>query len=135
MTLKTIEQRRKTDRERLKRWRKKKLAEGNKHIQLMLTPKAHEILKREKDRTGEPYVQIINRAIIELVKGLPGISDEIEARPSREQKMIHRIRNILQKVDPFPGLGGFHVMDSPVIEYRVHIECFKDIVVCSKSVV
>ena len=94
MKLKTIEQRRKTDRERLKRWRKKKLAEGNKQIQLMLTPEAHEILKREKYRTGEPYVQIINRAIIEIGKGLPSISDEIEARPAREQKMIRRIRKL-----------------------------------------
>ncbi len=94
MKLKTIDQRRKTDRERLKRWRKKKLADGNKQTQLMLTPEAHEILKREKDRTGEPYVQIINRAIIEISKDLPRISDETEARPSREQKMIRRIRKL-----------------------------------------
>ncbi len=94
MKLKTIDQRRKTDRERLKRWRKKKLADGNKQIQLMLTPEAHEILKRKKNRTGEPYVQIINRAIIEIGKDLPGISDETEARPSREQKMIRRIRKL-----------------------------------------
>jgi hypothetical protein len=94
MKLKTIEQRRKTDRERLKRWRKKKLADGNMQIQLMLTPEAHAILKREKDRTGEPYVQIVNRAIIEVGKDLPGISDEIEARPLREQKMIRRIRKL-----------------------------------------
>ncbi len=94
MKLKTIEQRRKTDRERLKRWRKKKLAEGNKQIQLMLTSEAQEILKREKGRTGEPYVQVINRAIIEIGKELPSIPDEIEARPSREQKMIRRIRKL-----------------------------------------
>ncbi len=94
MKLKTIEQRRKTDRERLKRRRKKKLADGNKQIQLMLTPEAHEILKREKDRSGEPYVQIINRAIIAIVKDLPDISDEIEVKPSREQKMIRRIRKL-----------------------------------------
>ena len=66
MTLKTIEERRKTDRERLKRWREKKLAAGNKQVQLMLTPEAQAVLKQEKERTGEPFVSIINRAIVRL---------------------------------------------------------------------
>jgi len=76
-----IEKRRKTDRERQKRWRKKKLAQGNKQIQLMLTPEAQEVLAREKDRTGEPYVQIINRAIINIEEYIPYISGEIKVWP------------------------------------------------------
>jgi hypothetical protein len=67
----TIEQRRKTDRMRRERWRKRKLAQGCKQIQLMLTPEAQTILKHEKSRTGEPYVQIVHRAILELDKGVP----------------------------------------------------------------
>jgi hypothetical protein len=67
----TIEQRRKTDRKRRERWRKRKLAQGCKQIQVMLTPEAQAILEHEKSRTGEPYVQIVHRAIIELDKGLP----------------------------------------------------------------
>jgi hypothetical protein len=94
MKLQTIYQRRQTDRERLKRWRKKKLAEGNRQIQLMLTPESHEILKREKHLTGEPYVQIINRVIVEIGKELPGISDGLEARTFKKQKMIRRIRKL-----------------------------------------
>ena len=74
----TIHQRRKTDRERQKRWRNRKLAEGNKHTLVMLTPEARKVLKREKDRTGETYVQIINRAIINIGEGPPSILDEIE---------------------------------------------------------
>lgn len=66
----TIEQRRETDRKRRERWRKKKLAQGCKQIQLMLTPEAQTILEHEKSRTGEPYVQIIHRAISSLDKGL-----------------------------------------------------------------
>jgi hypothetical protein len=77
----TIEQRRKTDRERFKRWRKKKLAEGNRQIQLMITPEAQKALKDEKARTGEPYVQIINRAIINVGKGLSSISAKTKTRP------------------------------------------------------
>lgn len=67
----TIEQRRETDRKRRERWRKKKLAQGCKQIQLMLTPEAQTILEHEKSRTGEPYVQIIHRAISGLDKDLP----------------------------------------------------------------
>jgi hypothetical protein len=77
----TIEQRRKTDRKRQKRWRKKKLADGNKQTLIMLTPEAQEVLKREKDRTGEPYVQIINRLIIGIEEDHPSIMDEIEVWP------------------------------------------------------
>jgi hypothetical protein len=77
----TIEQRRKTDRKRQKRWRKKKLADGNKQTLIMLTPEAQEVLKREKDRTGEPYVQIINRLIIGIEEDHPSITDEIEVWP------------------------------------------------------
>ena len=77
----TIEQRRKTDMERQKRWRKRKLAEGNKQILVMLSPEAQEVLKHEKECTGEPFVRIINRAIINIGHGPPSISDEIEVWP------------------------------------------------------
>lgn len=77
----TIEQRRKTDRKRRERWRKRKLAQGCKQIQLMLAPEAQAILEREKSRTNEPYVQIIHRAILELDKGLPTQSIKNKAQP------------------------------------------------------
>jgi len=67
----TIEQRRQTDRKRRERWRKRKLGQGCKQIQLMLTSEAQTILEHEKSRTGEPYVQIIHRAILGLDKDLP----------------------------------------------------------------
>ena len=76
-----IAKRRKKDRERQQRWRQKKLAEGHKPIQLMLTPEAQEVLARQKDRTGEPYVQIINRAIIGIEARIPRSSDEIKVWP------------------------------------------------------
>jgi hypothetical protein len=77
----TIEQRRKTDRKRRERWRKRKLAQGCKQIQLMLTPEAQTILENEKSRTGEPYVQIVHRAIIELDKSLPITSSKNKTQP------------------------------------------------------
>ena len=77
----TIEQRRKTDRKRRERWRKRKLAQGCKQIQLMLMPEAQAILEHEKSRTGEPYVQIIHRAILELDRGLPITSSKNKTQP------------------------------------------------------
>ena len=77
----TIEQRRKTDRKRRERWRKRKLAQGCKQIQLMLAPEAQAILVNEKERTGEPYVQIIHRAILELDKGTPIAPFKNKAQP------------------------------------------------------
>ena len=77
----TIEQRRKTDRKRRERWRQRKLTQGYKQIQLMITPEAQKVLKREKDRTGEPFVQIINRGIINLEKSLPSVTVKTETRP------------------------------------------------------
>jgi hypothetical protein len=90
----TLTQRRKTDRERLKRWRKKKLAEGNKQFLIMLTPEAQKVLNREKARTGKPYVQIINSLIIGIEDGPPSASDKTEARPAWQQKMIRRIKKL-----------------------------------------
>ena len=77
----TIEQRRNTDRNRRERWRKRKLAQGCKQIQLMLAPEAQAILEHEKCQTGEPYVQIIHRAILELDKGIPIATSKNKAQP------------------------------------------------------
>ena len=90
----TLTQRRKTDRERLKRWRKKKLAEGNKQFLIMLTPEAQKVLNREKARTGKAYVQIINSLIISVEDGPPGASDKTKTRPAWQQKMIQRIKKL-----------------------------------------
>jgi hypothetical protein len=77
----TIEQRRKADRKRRERWRKRKLEQGCKQIQLMLAPEAQAILMKEKSRTGEPYVQIIHRAIIEFDKGITVASFQNKGEP------------------------------------------------------
>ena len=82
----TIEERRKTDRKRQKRWRKRKLADGNKQTLIMLTPKAQKVLKSEKGRTGESFVQIINRAIISIEEGHSSILTKKIYGPMSNQK-------------------------------------------------
>lgn len=98
----TIEQRRKTDRERRERWRKKKLSEGNKQIQIMITPEAQKVLELEKERSGEPYVQIINRAIMNIGKAHPSISEKTASPPSIPEKTASP-PGIPEKTAPRPG--------------------------------
>jgi hypothetical protein len=89
----SLEKRRKSDRERLKRWRKKKLADGNKQIQLMLAPEAQKVLIQEKERTGEPYVNIVNRAIVHIEQNRSNTSKGNERTPA-QKKIVHRIRQL-----------------------------------------
>jgi hypothetical protein len=93
---KPLEKRRRSDRERLKRWRKKKLAEGNKQIQLMLIPEAQKALAHEKQRTGEPYVQIINRAIVHIKQSRPSAAGTTNERTVQQQKIVQKIRKLWQ---------------------------------------
>ena len=92
MEKKSLEKRRKSDRERLKRWRKKKLADGNKQIQLMLTPAAQKVLSQEKERTGKPYVHIINRAIVHSEQNRINGTNVVNEQSPAQQKIVHRIR-------------------------------------------
>lgn len=62
----TLAQRRKTDRERQKRWRQRQHNQGKKQISVMISLKAQLILHREKKRTGQTNSEIIERAILEL---------------------------------------------------------------------
>ena len=62
----SLSDRRKTDRERQKRWRERQSREGKKQIAVMISLKAQLILSREKKRTGETNSQVIERAILQL---------------------------------------------------------------------
>ncbi|MGD9188401.1 MAG: hypothetical protein PVI89_09330 [Desulfobacteraceae bacterium] len=63
----TIHDRRKSDRQRQKRWREKQISLGKKQISAMISLKAQLILNREKKRSGETNSQVIERAILKLV--------------------------------------------------------------------
>jgi hypothetical protein len=62
------------------------LSAGNKQIQIMITPEAQKILKLEKERSGEPFVQIINRAIMNIGKAHPSISEKTAPDPNISEK-------------------------------------------------
>ncbi len=62
----TLADRRKTDRERQKRWRQRQQNQGNKQISVMISLKAQLILNREKKRSGKTNSEIIEKAILKL---------------------------------------------------------------------
>jgi hypothetical protein len=76
----------------------------------MLGPEAQEILKREKERTGEPYVQIINRAIIGLKEKLPKVPKNL-----REKREQGGIRDQMPKMDK-EGKNRSQVSRRPDVE-------------------
>jgi len=65
-SLTTLADRRKTDRERQKRWRDRQQRKGKKQVSAMISVKAQLILNREKKRTGQTNSDIIESAILRL---------------------------------------------------------------------
>jgi hypothetical protein len=62
----SLADRRKTDRERQKRWRRRQQGQGKKQVSAMISLKAQLILNREKKRTGKSNSEIIEKAILKL---------------------------------------------------------------------
>lgn len=62
----SLAERRKTDRERQKRWRQRQNSRGKKQISVMISLKAQLMLNREKKRTGKTNSEVIERAILEM---------------------------------------------------------------------
>jgi hypothetical protein len=62
----TLNQRRKTDRERQKRWRDRQRKDGKKQVSAMISLKAQIILNREKRRTNSTTSDVIEQAILKL---------------------------------------------------------------------
>lgn len=64
----TLQQRRKTDRDRQQRWRDRQRDQGKKQISAMLSLKAQIILNREKRRTHASTSDVIEKAILRLAE-------------------------------------------------------------------
>ena len=93
----TLQERRKSDRKRSNRYRKNKQAEGGRLIQVMLSPAANEILVGEQNRTGEPLVSIVNRAIAGLKDTSLEVPVETQQERELEQKSIHDLIREMDK--------------------------------------
>jgi hypothetical protein len=88
----TISERRKADRERVKRWREKHQKSGGQSLQVMLTPEARKVLDHERERTGESITAIVNRAVLQLgTKETAGSADTIGTRQPKRDNIVAKI--------------------------------------------
>ena len=56
------------DTERLRKWRKRKRAEGKKSFTVVLSAEAQKVLVSEKNKTGSSYSAVIEKALLSLIK-------------------------------------------------------------------
>jgi len=57
-----------TEKERIRRWREKNKVEGRKSVTIVISKKAYNVLSHEKERTGDNYGAIIERALLNMKK-------------------------------------------------------------------
>lgn len=55
-----------TGKERIRRWREKNEQEGKKTITVFISKDAHDILNIEKEKTGENYGAIVEKALLNM---------------------------------------------------------------------
>ncbi len=75
----TLEERVKAGRERQKRWRERRKAEGKKVLTVTLSREAKELLEKEQEQTGDTLSSIIDRALIGNKK--PERHDGLHSKP------------------------------------------------------
>lgn len=56
------------EKDRIKKWRERKRAEGKKSCTIVLSIEAQEILTAEKEKTGASYSDIVEKALLSLKK-------------------------------------------------------------------
>jgi len=56
------------DKERIRKWRERKRAEGKKSFTVVLSMEAQKVLLSEKDKTGSSYSAVIEKALLNLKK-------------------------------------------------------------------
>jgi len=106
----TLEERVKAGRERQKRWRERRKAEGKKVLTVTLSKEAKELLEKEQDRTGDTLSYIIDRALIGDKK--PERHDVLYSRPEEFlDGQVKEITSVLTGAtgklrDESPGLAS-----------------------------
>lgn len=78
----------KKEADRIKRWREKQKAEGKTSFTVLLSQEARDILTEEKQKTGESYAVIVERAL-EHLKRTGYRPPKLHPLPRREQMVAH----------------------------------------------
>lgn len=97
----------KAGRERQKRWRERRKARGEKILTITLSREAKRILKKEQDKTGDTFSNIIDRALID--KRVPAEEDFMVLTSEdllSDWQGIEKPNHVRKKEDEQPGLAG-----------------------------
>lgn len=78
----------------------------------MISPEAQNVLKLEKERSGEPFVQIINRAIMNIGKTHPSVPEKTASEPKISKK-TGRSSGKSEKVKKRARTSGQKTSESP----------------------
>jgi len=57
-----------TGKERIRRWRERNKIEGRKSITIVISKKAYYVLSKEKEKTGDNYGTIVEKALLNMKK-------------------------------------------------------------------
>ena len=55
-----------TEKERIRRWRERNKVEGRKSVTIVISKKAYHVLSDEKEKTGDNYGAIVERALLNV---------------------------------------------------------------------
>jgi hypothetical protein len=55
-----------TEKERIRRWRERNKVEGRKSVTIVISKKAYHVLSEEKEKTGDNYGAIVERALLNM---------------------------------------------------------------------
>jgi hypothetical protein len=55
-----------TEKERIRRWRERNKVEGRKSVTIVISRKAYRVLSEEKEKTGDNYGAIVERALLNM---------------------------------------------------------------------
>lgn len=77
----------KTGKERIRRWRERNKMEGRKSVTIVISNKAYYVLSKEKQKTGDNYGTIIEKALLNMRRhtylignGTSNISDSVSSK-------------------------------------------------------
>jgi len=79
----------KKEADRIRRWRERKKAEGKSSFTVVLSHQAREILAEEKEKTGESYAVIMEKALLGLKK--QGYTPPVLRHFPRREEVLARV--------------------------------------------
>lgn len=71
-----------TGKERIRRWRERNKEEGRKSVTIIISKKAYYVLSKEKEKTGENYGAIIEKALLNIKRQTPLVESVTSNVPS-----------------------------------------------------